>query len=331
MSRVNADNRLPADPAKLDRTTAFALYAIFRDFARQINSITDQIDSGSLGGTTTTGQTVFLPTGESQDDEMGYLGFVGGAAGAPGANGATGAQGPTGPAIFFDYEGEQGEQGWPGPKGADGVIGTNGAQGPVGPAVYLEAESIEGDMGPPGPAGANGAAGANGSPGAQGPAGPALFFLHEPPEPETAWPGATGATGPQGPAGGGGGSATTVEKNLGATAGFTGKFTITDATISGTSKVLCWQACGPYTGKGTRADEAEMQPVNVICVEPASGSATVRWQTPPMIRPTNLPSAGGQPASAIIPGLKDVQALSMLGASRLGKVRGNVKFTYMVL
>ena len=38
MSRVNADNRLPQ---KTEPTLAFALYAIFRDFARAINELTD--------------------------------------------------------------------------------------------------------------------------------------------------------------------------------------------------------------------------------------------------------------------------------------------------
>jgi hypothetical protein len=40
MSRVNADNQLPRDTEK---TLAFALYAIFRSFARQINELTDTV------------------------------------------------------------------------------------------------------------------------------------------------------------------------------------------------------------------------------------------------------------------------------------------------
>ena len=41
MSRlVNADNRLPRS---LDTTLSFALYAIFRDFARQINELTENV------------------------------------------------------------------------------------------------------------------------------------------------------------------------------------------------------------------------------------------------------------------------------------------------
>jgi hypothetical protein len=38
--RVNGDNRLPQSTEK---TLAFALYAIFRDFARQINLLTDTV------------------------------------------------------------------------------------------------------------------------------------------------------------------------------------------------------------------------------------------------------------------------------------------------
>lgn len=128
--------------------------------------------------------------------------------------------------------------------------------------------------------------------------------------------------------GGGGGSATTVEVDLGSTPKWTGKFTITDAGISGTSKVLCWQAPGPYTGKGTRADEAELQPVSVISVEPGSGSAVVKWQTPPMVALDPFPSIV-LPAGNLPP--RDPQSIIRIRPKRLGKVRGNVKFSYTVL
>lgn len=126
-------------------------------------------------------------------------------------------------------------------------------------------------------------------------------------------------------------AATTVEVDLGSTATWRGRFTITDAGISGTSKILCWQAPGPYTGKGTRADEAEMQPVSITAVNPGSGSATAYWETPPLISSTTRRNVGGQPASAIIPGNKDASSLAGTTNQRLGKVRGNVKFTYMIL
>lgn len=129
---------------------------------------------------------------------------------------------------------------------------------------------------------------------------------------------------------GGGASATTIEQDLGSVATFRGKFTITDAAITSSKKVLCWQAPGPYTGKGTLADESDMQPVSVISVEPLSGSAVVRWQTPPMIvespLPTRAPNFGGGTAANSGTN-RDVRTT----ATRIGKVRGNVKFSYMVL
>lgn len=38
--KVSADNRLPS---ATEKTLAFSLYAIFRDFARQINALTDEV------------------------------------------------------------------------------------------------------------------------------------------------------------------------------------------------------------------------------------------------------------------------------------------------
>jgi hypothetical protein len=130
-------------------------------------------------------------------------------------------------------------------------------------------------------------------------------------------------------AGGGGASATTVEVNLAATPKWSGRFTITDAAIASTSKVMCWQAPGPYTGKGTRADEAEMQPVSVVAVNPATGSATVYWQTPPMVVESflgTLAPSFGSGTAANSGTNRDRQTV----AKRLGKVHGNVKFSYVV-
>jgi hypothetical protein len=131
--------------------------------------------------------------------------------------------------------------------------------------------------------------------------------------------------------GGGGASATTVEVDLGSPK-FTGKFTITDAAITATSKILCWQAPGPYTGKGTRADEAEMQPVEIISVEPATGSAVVKWQTPPAYG-VKVELQEGQRRNTV--GATFDRVLNQLlpiafSQVRLGKVRGNVKFSYTV-
>lgn len=131
---------------------------------------------------------------------------------------------------------------------------------------------------------------------------------------------------------GSGASATTVEIDLG-TAKSQGRFTITDAAISATSKVLCWQAPGPYTGKGTLADEAEMQPVQVVAVNPASGSAVVYWQTPPVVvMSTGEQNAGRRDQNTASSFLADQRLrLPLPSPHRIGKVKGNVKFSYMVL
>lgn len=251
--------------------------------------------------------------------------FVPGIKGNDGVAGPTGAQGPAGPPLFFLAEdGPEGERGVPGPAGAAGSSGSAGADGQRGPPGVDGDPGEDGIMGPPGLRGADGATGA------QGPMGPALWFLAE--DGVDGERGPPGATGPQGaPGGGGGGSATTVEVNLGTTPVFAGKFTITDAAIGATSKVLCWQAPGPYTNKGTRADEAEMQPVQVIAVEPAAGSAVVKWQTPPLLaarRETNQTRLNA--AGATFDRLSNQRWPDVFAPKRLGKIRGNVKFSYTV-
>lgn len=125
-----------------------------------------------------------------------------------------------------------------------------------------------------------------------------------------------------------GSSATEIEQDLGATAASSGKFAFADAAISATSKIMMWQAAGPYTGKGTLADEAEMQPVLVTAVVPASGSATVLWRTPEIAVVIELP-ANGRGSRSTADTLR--QQSTNVVVKRLGVVRGNVKFHYMVL
>lgn len=61
------------------------------------------------------------------------------------------------------------------------------------------------------------------------------------------------------PSGGGGGlTLTTVEVNLGSVARRSGKFNITGSGMTAGKPVSIQQANGPYTGKGTREDECEM-------------------------------------------------------------------------
>lgn len=121
--------------------------------------------------------------------------------------------------------------------------------------------------------------------------------------------------------------ATTVEKDLGATASWRGRFTITDATITATSKVHVWQAPGPYTGKGTRADEAELARVCIVMAEPAAGSAVVTWETPPVYVPV-LVVASGRLQSSATGATRMTEGTVEL--RRRGLVCGNVKFSYVV-
>jgi len=81
--------------------------------------------------------------------------------------------------------------------------------------------------------------------------------------------------------GGGGGSGTaltTVEANLGSIPRRAGKFTITGLSGLTTNKpVSIMQAVGPYTGKGTRADEAEMDGLIVKGIVTAANTITAYW------------------------------------------------------
>lgn len=141
-----------------------------------------------------------------------------------------------------------------------------------------------------------------------------------------AWSGSAWA-----PAAAGGASGTTVEVDLGSTPRTSGRFTITDAAIAGTSKVMAWQAPGPYTGKGTLADEAAMQPVSVIAVVPASGSCVVHWETPPIIVAAPVTPNGRRDAPSTVAGFNPRYPTVAFETKRIGKVSGNVKFSYMIL
>lgn len=192
--------------------------------------------------------------------------------GPAGPQGVTGAQGPTGPAVFLAAEAIEGEPGSPGPRGLDGASGAAGAQGPAGPAIFLAAEPGEDGM-----IGAPGSRGADGATGAQGPVGPAVFFIADPGEDGMIGP--PGPTGPQGPAGGGGGlTLTEIEKDLGSVARRSGSFDITGlAGLTVGKQVLVVQKAGPYTGKGTRQDEAEMDQANATGYVVDANTIRVYW------------------------------------------------------
>jgi hypothetical protein len=79
------------------------------------------------------------------------------------------------------------------------------------------------------------------------------------------------------PGGGGGLTLSTVEVNLG-TGGVSGSFTIAGAGMTPGRPVLCVQAVGPYTGKGSLEDVAE-EPVWCTAVVASAVLITVYWQS----------------------------------------------------
>lgn len=244
------------------------------------------------------------------DGEDGRDSIIPGPVGNTGATGI-GTPGITGPPGIDGLDGADGSDGISiigpsGPQGIQGIQGISGSRGEIGPIGIpgLDAEECEISL-IPGPMGPRGFTGIQGELGPQG-------LDAEEPEYPYIIPGLQGK----------GSSATIIESNLGSTPTWRGKFTITDALISGSSKVIIQQAPGPYTGKGTRADEAEMDPI--FCyAEPGVGQAIVKWNTLPMITydgiNNNLNTNNLNPSNYLQP------------ARRLGKVKGNVKFQYMVL
>jgi len=70
---------------------------------------------------------------------------------------------------------------------------------------------------------------------------------------------------------------TTVEADLGSTPRWSGKFTITGAGMTIGKPVYIQQAIGPYTGKGTLADEAEMDQLNLSAGVVSAVAIDVYW------------------------------------------------------
>jgi len=75
-------------------------------------------------------------------------------------------------------------------------------------------------------------------------------------------------------------SLTAIEKSLGSVPRSSGKFTITGLSGLTTNKpVTITQAVGPYTGKGTRADEAEMDGLTVSASVTSATEITAYWNS----------------------------------------------------
>ena len=169
--------------------------------------------------------------------------------GSAGGAGAAGSQGPMG-SPGQDADPPDDPMIIPGPPGTAGVAGTAGIQGTHG----IDAEDREEGLwfpGIPGPAGSPGV-------GIQGPIGlPGQDA--DPPEDPAIIPG------PQGPSGIASLTLLTGEVSLAAApnAPHNGRFNIAGAGMTVGKPVLIQQANGPYTNKGTREDEAEMDQITV--------------------------------------------------------------------
>lgn len=70
---------------------------------------------------------------------------------------------------------------------------------------------------------------------------------------------------------------TQVEVDLGAIARRSGKFTIPGTGLTVGKPVMIQQAVGPYTGKGARADEAEMDQLAVTASVTGTTAITAYW------------------------------------------------------
>lgn len=89
-------------------------------------------------------------------------------------------------------------------------------------------------------------------------------------------------------AGGGGGGGVTfipVEINVGSTPKYSGKFSLTGLSGLTIGKpVLMQQAVGPYTNKGTLADEAEMDQLSISASVTAANTIVAYWASARRVR-----------------------------------------------
>ncbi len=70
---------------------------------------------------------------------------------------------------------------------------------------------------------------------------------------------------------------TTIEVNLGNQRRRSGKFSITSSGLTIGKQVMIYQASGPYTGKGTLADESEMDGITVNGLVTSSTNIDCYW------------------------------------------------------
>jgi hypothetical protein len=126
---------------------------------------------------------------------------------------------------------------------------------------------------------------------------------------------------------------TTIEVDLGRTPLSRGTFTVTDAGVTSTTKIMIWQAMSSLTGKGSLADENEMDTL-LLKATAGTGNFKVNWEAnegfvlAPVITGgfvkggilTSRPNTGAYPTA-------DINRL--FRTVKLGKVVGKFKFNYI--
>lgn len=191
---------------------------------------------------------------------------------------------------------------------------------PSPPVMLMDGgEQGEGIWPVPGPRGAEGTAASGG--------GGTTIFLHEDAAAAEAWP--TPFNTPPVAAPAGTFAITTIEQNLGSVPAVRGTFIVSNGAVTPASKIVISQAPGPYTGKGTLADESDMDVLRCVAV-PGSGQFTVRWEVLGHVamRPV---AAEGRNTAGVGTAVNAADApMDRFEPIRIGKVKGNFKFHYTV-
>jgi len=306
-------------------------------------------DPGTPGATGSTGRTGRqIPPLEQE--ELDPPAIIPGRRGAPGV-GTPGTKGQRIPPL--EQEEPDPPQIIPGRRGLPGAAGISGTKGLRIPPIEQEELDpppiIPGRRGVPGATGATGLKGQRippleveepelpfiipGRRGLQGKPGKTVIiplYIEESDAPVVV-PGKKGVKGDTGAAGGGGGTATIIEPTLtvGTAVRWRGSFVVADASVLATSEICIWQTHGPYIGKGTRVDEAEMNFLKLFA-HPQVGGFAVYWRSvESYVRTDTKPQVFNQfvPVAAA----RDIITNPEMGPLQVrGKVRGFFRFAYIV-
>lgn len=119
-----------------------------------------------------------------------------------------------------------------------------------------------------------------------------------------------------------------IEQNLGSTPKSRGSFLVADVDITTSSIIFIQQRFAALTGKGARADENEMDRLIVSAV-PGTGGMTVYWEVQPQYI-TRQKRVKGNSVRTSASALAPYQDAFLYETIRIGKVKGNFKFSYTI-